>query len=409
VDISAAKIIATGGAAALVALGLPGLAHALGSPAPTVAPPAAPPVSAPKTPVAPAAPAVTAPGTRAPSVSAPAAAPPSAPSAPKAPAPGTPTAPSAPKAPTPGTPTAPSASNAPASRTPTAPSASNAPAPRTPTAPSAPVSPVTGAVSPVTGAVGRVSSGRVSSVANSVGALAEKGTTAVTGIVHRVAAGQDPTSAARDAVTTLTGTPSSSGLLGTVTDTVTGAASNVGLVAPRGLPTVALPGQPQARSPQPQGPTQTSRHRDASGAGSLSGPTTGAALPGDVRKAFLVALEQGAVSVSESVVRSVALLATSWSVPAWSWSGGLVPLAPAQATRETSAPDGAAPSPVPAPKLPGPGASGLPGGVGTGILSLLLASLLSTFALAVPRLGRWLRPTPDAVRLQYIAPIELPG
>jgi hypothetical protein len=62
-----------------------------------------------------------------------------------------------------------------------------------------------------------------------------------------------------------------------------------------------------------------------------------------------------------------------------------------------------------APGQPGPGAFGLGAGASGALELLLFATLLATFALAVPRLSRWLRLTPDAVRLQYIAPIEVPG
>jgi hypothetical protein len=61
------------------------------------------------------------------------------------------------------------------------------------------------------------------------------------------------------------------------------------------------------------------------------------------------------------------------------------------------------------PGPPGPGVSGTTGG-GSGLIQLLVfVSLLTLLGLAAPRLGRWLRPTPDVLRPQYTAPIELPG
>ena len=50
----------------------------------------------------------------------------------------------------------------------------------------------------------------------------------------------------------------------------------------------------------------------------------------------------------------------------------------------------------------------LGGGDGGGFL-LLFASLVGALLWAAPRLGRWLRPTPDLVQLRYVSPIDVPG
>jgi len=62
------------------------------------------------------------------------------------------------------------------------------------------------------------------------------------------------------------------------------------------------------------------------------------------------------------------------------------------------------------PPVPAPGIAGAAAGAGGGSVPLLLfAIVLATFALAAPRLGRWLRPTPDARRSQHVLAFEAPG
>jgi hypothetical protein len=65
--------------------------------------------------------------------------------------------------------------------------------------------------------------------------------------------------------------------------------------------------------------------------------------------------------------------------------------------------------PAPASPAPDHGSLGGAGGAGGSIFLLLLASLAGAFVWAAPRLGRWLRPTPDLASLRYILALERPG
>jgi hypothetical protein len=63
----------------------------------------------------------------------------------------------------------------------------------------------------------------------------------------------------------------------------------------------------------------------------------------------------------------------------------------------------------PAPWLPNSGLTGGSSTGGTGLLLLLLVALAGALIWAAPRLGRWLRPTPDLARLHPTFALELPG
>jgi hypothetical protein len=110
--------------------------------------------------------------------------------------------------------------------------------------------------------------------------------------------------------------------------------------------------------------------------------------------------------VGRAHVAPVALLPLLTSSQAF-W---LLPsVVPAMSAAGDAASTGSAPDRAPGAPLPGPGMSGAAAS-GTGTAPLLLfAALLTTLALAAPRLGRWLRSTPDTARLQHVITIEAPG
>lgn len=143
--------------------------------------------------------------------------------------------------------------------------------------------------------------------------------------------------------------------------------------------------------------------------GTTASPASGSGLASAVkaRTHAIVSLPRRKLPAVSGSPQIVPLLVTGapWAALASPWlSAG-----PTGGSGGAEATGGAAPERAPATPTPGPGASGATFG-GTGSVPLLLfATLLATVALAAPRLGRWLRSTPDAARLQHVITIETPG
>jgi hypothetical protein len=108
------------------------------------------------------------------------------------------------------------------------------------------------------------------------------------------------------------------------------------------------------------------------------------------------------LSANEPPTRALAAL-TTFDLPTFFEEGLATPSA-----GRTAAPV-APPERAPAPPVPGPGIGGAGASGGSAPPLLLFAILLATLALAAPRLGRWLRPTPDARRPQHVLAFEAPG